>query len=149
MRLPAQSTYGVLAIGLALSLLLATQPEHADTPSVLPTRLEVIWSTSITVSTALRNTFGSSEGLVPDAATLAPDGRDGTGQWLPGQHARWSTSRPHVASVRRESRIPAVSRKIHLLACPNFPSFLERPVNLPFPTNNYIPPPRTYHLVRH
>lgn len=76
-RLLMHSHHRALTVGLALSLVVATQPGHADTPSSLPTRLEIIWSTPITTRMTPGNTFGPSEGLVLDAGAVAPDGRAG------------------------------------------------------------------------
>ena len=74
MRMPTRTRYGTLAFGFALSLLLATRPGHADTPASLPARLEIIWSTPITTEITAQGGFGRSEGLVLDAAAVAPDG---------------------------------------------------------------------------
>ena len=42
--------------------------------SFLPARLEIIWSTPITTEITAQGGFGRSEGLVLDAAAVAPDG---------------------------------------------------------------------------
>lgn len=74
MRPPAQSSYGALVFGFALSLLVVTRPGHADTPAYLPARLEVIWSTPIATEMTPEGTFGRSQGLVLDVGAVAPDG---------------------------------------------------------------------------
>lgn len=73
-RVPTRTRHGALAFGFALSLLVASQPEHADTPASLPAQLEIIWSTPITTEMTPQGTFGRSEGLVLDAVAMAPDG---------------------------------------------------------------------------
>ena len=73
-RVPTRTCYGALAFGFALSLLVVTRPGYADTPASLPARLEIIWSTPITTEITAQGGFGRSEGLVLDAAAVAPDG---------------------------------------------------------------------------
>ena len=73
-RVPTRTRYEALTFGFALSLLVVTRPGYADTPPSLPARLEIIWSTPITTEIAAQRGFGRSEGLVLDAAAVAPDG---------------------------------------------------------------------------
>ena len=72
-RVPTRTLYEALAFGFALSLLVVTRPGYADTPASLPARLEIIWSTPITTEITAQGGFGRSEGLVLDAAAVAPD----------------------------------------------------------------------------
>ena len=61
------------AFGLALSLAAAVSPGRAETPAVLPARIEMLWTTPITAGTTTADFF-RGEGLVLRAGAAAPGG---------------------------------------------------------------------------